>query len=197
MTDATCELKIRAEILHKQIQDGAAARLRLRALTEYRRSSVDELASIAPEIQRRHCLNIIAAELGFSNWPHAKSVLTGEEPIANFGDLLCPEKCAMHLNHWCRTHEEAAAMRGETGGYLLAYRHQFLVVDRHYIRTLGLDPDDPDWDALGYDWARPRDAEARTRLYAKLVAALPRATAPATVMLCPAFVVVPMVSTTC
>jgi hypothetical protein len=179
MIDATRELKVRAEILHKQIQDGdAAARLRLRALPEHRRSSAEGLEAIAPEIQRRHCLNVVAAELGFANWTHAKSVLTGEEPVTNFGDLLCPPKCAQHLNHWCRTHEEAVELRNQTGGYLLAFRHQFLVVDRHYIRTLGLDPDDPDWKALGHDWARPRDVAARTRLYHKLIEHLPRATAP-------------------
>jgi hypothetical protein len=47
-------------------------------------------------------------------------------------------------------------------------------VDRFYIESLGLDPDDHDWQAIGFDWVRPRDVDARTRLYAKLVAALPR-----------------------
>jgi hypothetical protein len=171
MIDATRELKVRAEILHKRIEAGdEAARKRLRVLREYRRSSDAELEAVARDIQRRHCLNVIAAEVGFENWHHAKSVLGGEQDVVNFGDLLCPEKCSMHLNHWCKTYDEAVAMREKTRGYLLAFRNQFVVVDRHYIETLGLDPGDRDWEAIGYDWARPRDVEARTRLYDKLIA---------------------------
>ena len=48
------------------------------------------------------------------------------------------------------------------------------VVDRYFIETLGLDPDDPDWKMIGFDWVRQADVAARTRLYSKLVAQLPR-----------------------
>jgi hypothetical protein len=65
-------------------------------------------------------------------------------------------------------------MRKSGGGYLLAYRNQYFVVDRYYIESLGLDPNDRDWEALGFDWVHPRNVAARTRLYAKLVAAMPR-----------------------
>ena len=37
--------------------------------------------------------------------------------------------------------------------------------------ALGLDPDDPDWAAIGWDWARPRSPAARRRLYARLLSA--------------------------
>lgn len=61
-------------------------------------------------------------------------------------------------------------------GYLLACRRQYLVVDGYFIESLGLDPNDPDWKAIGYDWVRPSDVAARSRLYPKLVAGLPRET---------------------
>jgi hypothetical protein len=57
----------------------------------------------------------------------------------------------------------------EHGGYLLAYRRHFFIVDRYSIETLGLHPDDPDWELIGRDWVRPRRADARERLYAKLI----------------------------
>jgi len=41
--------------------------------------------------------------------------------------------------------------------------------DRHYIETIGLDPEDPDWDFIGRDWARPAEPAARQRLYGKLL----------------------------
>lgn len=175
MTDAIEEIKVRAAILHRRIQAGDGAALkRLRMLPDYRRLSVDSLKAAAPDVQRRHCLSVIAAELGFSSWPRAKQAISGSHDTGDFGTLLCPTRCAVYLNGWYRTYEEAAADRAARGGYLLAYRMQFLVTDRGYIETLGLDPDDPDWQAMGHDWARPRDAAARARLYGKLIAALPR-----------------------
>lgn len=177
MTDAIQELKTRAEILHHRIRTGEPQALaRLRALPEFRRSSQRELAAQAATIRRRHCLAVIAAELGFPSWPQAKSMIAGERPATEFGTILCPTRCAVHLNRWYRTYAEAAAARKASAGYLLAYRRQFIVVDRHYITTLGLDPDDADWARLGFDWVRPRSVRARARLYAKLVAALPRET---------------------
>lgn len=175
MTDAIHELKVRAEILHGRIRvRNVPALARLRALPEFRRSSDRGLAAIAKTIRRRHCLAVIAAELGFSGWAQAKGMITGESETAEFGTLLCPKRCGGHINRWYKTYEDAAVVRKTCRGYLLAYRHQFLVVDQYYIESLGLDPDDPDWKALGFDWARPRNAGARSRLYGKLVAALPR-----------------------
>jgi hypothetical protein len=62
-------------------------------------------------------------------------------------------------------------LREQNGGYLLAYRWHFFIVEPHFITNLGLDPDDPDWERIGRDWAKPRDPEARERLYAKLIRA--------------------------
>ena len=167
MTDAIQELRVRAEILHKRIAaNDAAAVARLGALPAFRR---------AGEVRRRDCLAVIAAELGFPNWPEAKRILTAEGDLADFGDLLCPPRIGGgHVNRWFARYEQAASVREACRGYLLAYRRQFLVVDRYYIEDLGLNPEDADWDALGFDWVRPADPAARVRLYAKLIAALPR-----------------------
>lgn len=35
------------------------------------------------------------------------------------------------------------------------------------IRELGLDPDDPDWERIEWDWVRPKDSEAWERLREK------------------------------
>jgi hypothetical protein len=175
MTDSIRELKIRAELLHRRVRaQDTGALARLRVLPEFRRATSPQLVSIATTLQRRHCLAVIAAELGFRGWPEARRVLTGEGTVADFGDLLCPRRCGAHVNLWYARYEEAAAVRAERGGYLLAYRRQYLVVDRYYVETLGLDPDDPDWSRLGFDWVRPRDPAARVRLYARLVHGLAR-----------------------
>lgn len=141
------ELRRRAELLHRRLQQ------------------------TDPAFRRRDSLNRIARELGFPNWPEAKRSITGESK--DCGDWLCPRRCSAHTNLWYRTYEEAAAIRDQRAEYLLGFRRQFVVVDRYYIESLGLDPDDPDWAAIGFDWVRPRDPEARYRLMAKLVALLP------------------------
>jgi len=192
MTDTTPaiqELKTRAEILHHRIEArDPVAIARLRVLPQFRRLSKspgpleDQLANAAASIRRSDCLTVIALELGFSNWPQASRVISGAtadgdpQPM-DFGTLLCPRTSGAHLNRWYRTHEEAVndQARSESRGYLLGYRHQFMVVDRYYVaEVLRLDPDDPAWEAIGFDWVRPKDSAARTRLYAKLVAQLPR-----------------------
>ncbi|MCI0625990.1 MAG: hypothetical protein L0387_30835 [Acidobacteria bacterium] len=175
MTNAIRELKIRAEILQGLIKaNDTRALARLRALPDYRRASNWHLTSVAKQIPRRQCLAVIAAELGFSSWAQAKGMITGEREAEEFGTLLCPRKCGGHINRWYKSYDEAASVRKVCRGYLLAYRRQCFVVDRYYIESLGLDPEDADWKAISFDWVRPRNVAARTRLYSKLVATLPR-----------------------
>jgi len=172
MIDPIHELKVRAEILHARVQEHDTGVLkRLRVLSEFRRSPDGHLIGTA---RHQHCLRVIAAEWGFPGYREAKRALSGEEPSPDFGALLYPNKCCGHLNRWYKIYEEAAEVRKDCRGYLLGYRHQYVVVDRYFIETLGLDPDDPDWEALGFDWVRPAEITARTRLYSKLVSQLPR-----------------------
>jgi hypothetical protein len=44
-----------------------------------------------------------------------------------------------------------------------------MIVDRHYIESLGLDPDDANWERMGKDWVAPHSADARAELCEKLV----------------------------
>lgn len=160
MASIVDDLKAQARIFHRlaTARDPAAlARLQAARVSEQ-------------PIQRRHCLTVLARELGFGGWPHAVSVLGGEA-VTDFGTLLYPPGSAAHWNIWSASYEEARSIRLEHGGYLLAYKRQFLIVDVHFIETLGLDPHDPDWERIGRDWIQPADAGARARLYDKLVRA--------------------------
>jgi hypothetical protein len=68
------------------------------------------------------------------------------------------------VSRWFSTYDEARASLDTEGGYLLPYGAQFFVTSREGIRELGLDPDDPDWTHIGWDWVRPLDAAAWQRL---------------------------------
>lgn len=153
------ELKTQARLLHKGADDGDEAAL---ARIARARRPPD-----AP-LQRRHCLSALALELGFSGWPHARAILEGESPD-DFGTLLYQDGCGGHANIWSAAYDEARAIRSQHGGYLLAYKRHFLIVEASFVDTLGLDPDDPDWEAIGRDWVRPTQPPARNRLYARLV----------------------------
>ena len=169
MIDPVQELKARAELLHHRVTaSNPEALKRLRVLPEFRATKVEALPALAPLIKRKHCLAVTAREVGFESWLHAVSVLEGRAHD-DFGTLLCLLGSPAHWNIWSASYEEARAIRKEHGGYLLAYKRQFFITDRHYIETMGLDPEDPDWDQIGRDWARPKVAAARTRLYGKLL----------------------------
>jgi hypothetical protein len=162
---AVTTLKHYARILHRRVREGEPdAILSMRRLREFKELSV---AQLIDSTQRRHCLTVSALQVGCQSWPHALAVLAGE--TGDFGTLLYPSSCYGHWNIWSAHYDEAVSIRAAHGGYLLAYRRQFLIVDRHYVDSLGLDPDDPDWAAIGRDWVKPSDGTARARLYEKLV----------------------------
>jgi hypothetical protein len=71
------------------------------------------------------------------------------------------------LNRWFTNYAEALASLEAEGGYLLPYKTQFFVTLREGVRELGLDPEDPDWERVGFDWVQPRDNEAWQRLKEK------------------------------
>ncbi|HRI62724.1 MAG TPA: hypothetical protein PK156_00755 [Polyangium sp.] len=169
MVDPIEEIKVRAKLLQKRIEHGEPDALeRLRILPELRKSTPENLKEFAVAIQRKHCFAVVSRELGFAGYQHAQRVLSGDEAENDFGTMLYPSRCGA-LNHWYANYQEARDLRAEINGYLLAYKRHFFIVDGYFIQTLGLDPTDPDWDAIGRDWVKPADSEARRRLYGKLL----------------------------
>jgi hypothetical protein len=179
MIDPVVELKVRAELLHRRVQaSDPGALVRLRVLQELRKADEPALRAAAAGVQRKHCLAAVAREAGFASWEHARRILDGDPAESDFGKLLYGAGRGAHLNHWFATYDEARAFHAEASReddrrYLLAYQRHLFVVDRHFIEALGLDPEDADWKAIAWDWARPLDAAARRRLYGKLLTAAP------------------------
>ena len=164
--DILIDLLSHARVLQKRVRNLEPQALRqLRGLRECAALSDGELANT---VKRRQCLAAIARQLGFQSWPHLRAVLRGQE-CDDFGTLLYARECYGHTNIWSAQYEEAREIHAAHGGYLLAYRRQFLIVDRHFIESLALDPDDSDWERIGRNWPRPRDLAARGRLYRQLI----------------------------
>ena len=166
MVDIVSPLKTRARLLHRDVafrQPEAVSRIQV--LPELRRL---DAADLPAAVKRRHCLSTIARGLGFEGWPHALAVLQGRD-ASDFGELLYTGQQSPTLNIWSASYAEARDIRRQHGGYLLAYRRHYLVVDADYVRALGLEAEDPDWERIGRDWVQPDDPEARKRLYLKLI----------------------------
>lgn len=160
-------LKHQARLLHRQTQVGDSAALdRMRKHPDFKGKPDD---AIRENVKRRHALDRVAKETGFPDWPQAVQILEGK-PTNNYGTALYQNGCSAHTNIWFASHGEARKIRDETGNYLLPYKNQFLVVDEHYISTLGLEPGDADWTLMGRDWSHPLDSAARSRLYSRLPA---------------------------
>jgi len=171
MIDLVEDLKHKARVLHDAARAGEPAALcRLRTLPELR---AHDDAALASAVLRRHCLGALAHALGFTGWPHARAVLGGEAvgEAVDLGTLMHRESGGAYWNIWSASYEEASAIRKDHGGFLLAYKRQFLIVESYFIESIGLDPDDPDWGRIGRDWPRPLDRAAWTRLTARAIEA--------------------------
>lgn len=87
------------------------------------------------------------------------------------GPSMYVPRMATVLSRWFTTYEEARASLELEGGYLLPNGRHFFVTASAAIQELGLDPDDPDWNRIGWDWVRPRDPAAWERLKEKRLVA--------------------------
>lgn len=117
----------------------------------------------AEGLKRRHCLHAVAKRVGFRSWTHARDTLERSE-TTDRGTLMYRDSHGGISNIWCASYAEAREARAGSGGFLLPYKHQFQVVEAPYVKWLGLDPNDPAWDAIGRDWVEPAAVDAWTRI---------------------------------
>ena len=165
-------LKRKANLLLKRLlgPDRALAlraAARLRGAACWAAKSPEDIFAARDRVQHKHALDAVAAETGFRDWRHLKAEVdrraaTGFDPERLFGP-----RSSLFLNLWFRTYEEARAALAP-GCFLFPYRSQFVVCDASLLADLGIDADDPDWNAIGRDWAHPHDIAARDRLAARL-----------------------------
>ena len=99
--------------------------------------------------------------------PHAEAPKTMTIPLEETGPDMWISRMDVFLSRWFATYQDARRALDTDGGYLLPYGNQFFITVADAIRELGLDPDDPDWAAIGFDWVRPADRGAWDRLRLK------------------------------
>jgi hypothetical protein len=136
------------------------ARIRLNALSRGDPIVIDYAGWISkkrswplpPEWKLQHAFNLVATEIGFHDWQHARRVLSG---IARLGDDMgafwYDTRAAALFNHWYAKYEDAREYQAQSGHWLFPFGKQFVVGDANYVRTLRLDPASELWTAVQHD----------------------------------------------
>ncbi len=186
------ELKIKASLLFKKIQqllqtketitddpEMIAVVSRLKNLSFFSEKPLEFILAQFEKIQLKHCLNVVAKENGYQDW----ATLIQELRLGKTG--LLPSKVMFkdnadtelyrygfseaNLNAWYNSYEDARNhLKLRKKGYLLVYKNHYFVCQAPHIEGLGLDPKDPDWEKIDWDWVHPKDPEAKARLQQKL-----------------------------
>lgn len=172
------EARIKASILLKDLRSDSPERnvkaaVRLQKVLRFAGHSVDDIVAAGERVRRKHALAAVAAEKGFSSWAAFKEHCNPERPqipAAFDAAVLFKGHRATFLNRWFVDYGQARSSLAEQGGYLFSYRDQYFICEAGFIETLGIDPDDPDWEKIGRNCVEPADDQAWQRLHSKLSA---------------------------
>ncbi|WP_223644283.1 hypothetical protein [Corallococcus sp. EGB] len=168
------EYKVRASLLLKDLDSPDTARAtraaeRMRALPFFAALPLGEVLARRDGIQRKHGLAVVAREAGHATWTDLKQAL--EAHVGQLDTRAFFQKVhSVFLNRWFSTYEAAARSLESQGGFLFPFRTQCFVCEADFLQALGIDATDPDWERMGRDWVRPRDAAAKERLEKQLIA---------------------------
>lgn len=146
--------RLMAALRADDAQRARQAAERLRRIPSYAERSTDEILLSRDEVQLKHAQWTVALEQGYPDWKALKDA----------ADVAWYPRGSAYLNAWFARYEEARVCLDQHGGYLLTHCGKYFVCDAGYIASLGLDPKDPRWQAIGRDIARPKDARAGREL---------------------------------
>ncbi|MBK0393897.1 hypothetical protein [Ramlibacter algicola] len=121
----------------------------------------------------REQLHEVAGEVGFTQWEHARRVLSGEAVAGeDVGTFWYAPRTSSYLNEWFADLAQALAAHARSrGGVLLPYKRQFVIVQPDFLRELALDPHDPAIAEAGRDLVRAYGSSAWHALAAQRVRA--------------------------
>jgi len=127
--------------------------LKIQAKKHHKAQSSNPDAALCTDkpLRLKDSQSVIARKYGFRHWDHAREVLQGSF-CRDYGTFWYHPKCTGLLNLWCASYKEANSQQKAQGGFILPYKNQYLVVERHYLELLGLDSRDKHWAAINFDW---------------------------------------------
>lgn len=106
-------------------------------------------------VQLKHCQLFMATVLGARDWNQLRTLLTAAQSwdTQDFGNLFHKPACDVFLNHWFADYKAARQqLVADTGGFLLPFRKQFMVVTQDYLDTLNIyDELSQQWQTINHD----------------------------------------------
>jgi len=168
------ECKVRASLLLKSLLSDDATRAtraaeRLRSLPVFAPRTPGALLANKEQVRLKHALEVIAREQGHASWKELKDARESTPPRFSPEAFFARQGSAW-LNRWFSTYAEARASLLAEGGVLFPFREQFFICEPGFLRALGVDLADPDWERVGFNWMEPADPAARARVEQKLIA---------------------------
>ena len=165
--DPLTDYRFRARRLLKDLRSAdpvqaTSAAVRLLQLRSFAPRTVQQVLDDKKRIQLKHALLVVALEEGHPSWRDLKSHV--EANALSDLTVMYAKGLEALLNRWFARYEDARASLEAQGGFLFSYRTQFFVCESEGVRELGLDPRDPDWERIGWDWVKPADRAAWERL---------------------------------
>ena len=165
------EFRAQARRLLKTLRQGdeTAARTaaaRFQSLRSFAERTVQDIQAHPGRVRLKHALAVIARENDYPSWRALKHAWEDPQQAESATSMYEPGFDVL-LNRWFAHYTDAAESLAEQGGFLLPYKSQFLICEDEGIRLLGLDPRDPDWPKIGWNWVQPADREAWQRLHRK------------------------------
>lgn len=163
------EVKTQAKILLKAVKIDSNLQQKLRL--PLKRLSVSNL----DDIKLKHCLAIVAQQLGFDNWHHAQDILSGsEKPIEqlNMGTFFYHDSSGVFINEWFADYQQANTilLQHAENKWLLPYKNQFVVVKKDYIAEFKLNPElTPLWNELDHNMVQGYNSLAWDTLACALI----------------------------
>jgi|GEM_PF-4226683 len=132
------EIKIQAKKLFKALKVDSALQNTLQP-------SLQKLAlDNVEDLKLKHCLKLVAQQLGFVNWQEAQDILSGDttpREVSNMGTYFYPAGCGAFINEWFSDYQQAKLVLAKqpSSKWLLPYKHQFVIVGADYINVFKLD----------------------------------------------------------
>ena len=165
------ECRVRASLLLKALhapdaERAAQAAARLCTLPAFSHLCAAQLLQGRESVQRKHVLALVAHEQGYGSWAALKAAR--EAHVLDTRSFFRAGGRGF-LNRWFSSYAEARASLAALPGFLFPYGEQFFVCEPGFVRALGVDPADADWERMGHDWVQPRDPAARERLRRRFV----------------------------
>ena len=150
------ELKLEATFLLKDLKSNSgrtpAVLSKFKLLPCFAGKTDDDLLS-HQVVKLKHAYQFLALSRGFESWGALKQYIVDKDCM--YRPYLVP-----YVHSWFNDYPSATKYQQKNGGYLLAFWDDIIICGEEYIKGLNLNKYKEEWQAIAFDWVKPKDPEA-------------------------------------